>query len=151
MKYILLIVSVIYSILTIHPQKVQAIQATTRPVEVRLPDGTSLTIRIYGDEHFHYTTTIDGYLIKQGRDGFYYYIQSSGNRTQNTGTVRAHNPGNRSLAEQASLRLNSRATNLQAAYTTVKRSGMGQTAQSKRGNNTIPLTGSPKALIILME
>ena len=152
MKYILLIVSVIYSILTIHPQKVQAIQATTQPVEVRLPDGTSLTIRIYGDEHFHYTTTIDGYLIKQGRDGFYYYIQSSGNRTQNTGTVRAHNPGNRSLAEQASLRLNSRATNLPAAtYTTVKRSGMGQTAQSKRGNNTIPLTGSPKALIILME
>ena len=27
-----------------------------------LPDGTTLSIRMYGDERFHYLTTLDGYI-----------------------------------------------------------------------------------------
>ncbi|MDE6451235.1 MAG: hypothetical protein K2L23_02910, partial [Odoribacter sp.] len=142
MRHILLTIIIVYSIFTVLPQKVQAIPATTLPVEVKLPDGTSLTIRIYGDEFFHYITTIDGHLIEQGNDGFYYYIHSS---------VRAHNPGNRSLAEQSSLGLSSRSTNsrLQPATTQTAARNILETEWNRK--NSIPLTGSPKALIILME
>ena len=43
------------------------------PVTVRQPDGSCLQIRIFGDENYSYKTTVDGYLIAQGGDGFYYY------------------------------------------------------------------------------
>lgn len=140
MKYTSGIIAVLCSMLAILPQKVQAVQATTQPVEVRLPDGTSLTIHIYGDEHFHYMTTIDGYLIEPGRDGFYYYAQS---------TVRAHNPGNRSLAEQNNLSANPRTTTAGKPAMARQQSNILQTEWGR--NNTIPLTGNPKVLIILME
>ena len=42
----------------------RAIMANPNPITVTQPDGSLLTIRIYGDESFHYTTTIDGYLIE---------------------------------------------------------------------------------------
>lgn len=36
-------------------------------------DGKMLSLRLYGDEHFHYATDENGYLIGQKRDGNYYY------------------------------------------------------------------------------
>lgn len=40
-----------------------AVRAFPGAVTVTQADGTTLTIRIHGDENFHYTTTSDGYLI----------------------------------------------------------------------------------------
>ena len=44
-----------------------------------LPDGTSIQIRIHGDENFHFTTLTDGTIVKQDTDGFYYYASVSDN------------------------------------------------------------------------
>ncbi|MFI3288437.1 MAG: M6 family metalloprotease domain-containing protein [Rikenellaceae bacterium] len=41
-------------------------------VTVTQADGTTLTIRLHGDEHFNYRSTVDGYPIVE-KDGFYYY------------------------------------------------------------------------------
>ncbi len=35
------------------------------------PDGTQIKIQRVGDEHFHYTLSEDGYLIKKSTDGYY--------------------------------------------------------------------------------
>lgn len=43
------------------------------PVRVFQPNGTSFMMRICGDEFFSYKTTIEGYVISQGKDGYYYY------------------------------------------------------------------------------
>ncbi|KGN77521.1 hypothetical protein HW49_09975 [Porphyromonadaceae bacterium COT-184 OH4590] len=48
-----------------------AVPALNLPIEVTQPDGTKITIRLYGDEHFNYATSEDGYLIKEAEDGFY--------------------------------------------------------------------------------
>ncbi len=50
----------------------KAVNAYPFPVSLKLPDGTSLAVRIYGDEHFSYRTTADGHFIAKGADGFYY-------------------------------------------------------------------------------
>lgn len=51
-----------------------AIKANPRPVIVKQPDGTQLTIRIHGDENRHYISTIDGYRIQRDKDGIFKYV-----------------------------------------------------------------------------
>ncbi|MBQ5723658.1 MAG: peptidase M6, partial [Muribaculaceae bacterium] len=48
-----------------------AVPADPRPFTVTQPDGTTLTIRIVGDEFFHCLMTEDGYLVKKASDGGY--------------------------------------------------------------------------------
>jgi M6 family metalloprotease-like protein len=43
------------------------------PITHTNPDGSTVTIRLHGDEHLHFATTEDGYLVKKGDDGFYHY------------------------------------------------------------------------------
>lgn len=50
-----------------------AIMANPNPITITQPDGSQLTIRLHGDESFHYTTTQDGYLIRKDVDGFFKY------------------------------------------------------------------------------
>ena len=47
---------------------VYGVKSNPNPVTVVQPDGTALTIRIHGDENFHYTTTVDGFLIRKDKD-----------------------------------------------------------------------------------
>ncbi len=41
--------------------------------DLRQPDGTIFTVRIYADEFGRYLTTVGGYVIQDPRDGYYYY------------------------------------------------------------------------------
>lgn len=78
------------------PQKVPAVPY---PVEYVQPDGDTLTIRVFGDEHGSWRTTIDYYVLaenskqtlcyaKVGRDGIYKPTH-----------IKAHNPEDRSRRE----------------------------------------------------
>ncbi|MBO4768521.1 MAG: hypothetical protein J5495_03190, partial [Bacteroidales bacterium] len=42
-------------------------------VKVLQSDGTTLSIRILGDENFSCKTTLDGYIVARGKDGIYYF------------------------------------------------------------------------------
>lgn len=85
------------------PIRVSATQAKSSQVKIEQPDGTVLTIIVCGDEHFHYTTTIDGYTIAQ-RDGIYYYaaFQSSGELI--ISDVKAKDPVQRTLSDRSIVR-----------------------------------------------
>jgi immune inhibitor A len=50
-----------------------AVPACPEPATVTQPDGSSLTIRLIGDEFMNYTTTLDGYTVVKRSDGFYVY------------------------------------------------------------------------------
>lgn len=50
-----------------------AIPAYPYANKVTQPDGSTLTIRLVGDEFLHYSTTDDGYTIVKNSDGFYVY------------------------------------------------------------------------------
>lgn len=60
------------------------------------PDGSQLSLNRIGDERAHSDITIDGLSVSRQADGFYYY-RSGGKVTK----MRASDPGNRSVAEEA--------------------------------------------------
>jgi len=53
--------------------KTGAVPAYPYPVTITQSDGTTLTIRLYGDESRKIRTTDDGYIIKQDTNGLYTY------------------------------------------------------------------------------
>ncbi len=52
-----------------------AVPANPRPMEYIQPNGDTLTIRLVGDERFHFNTTVDGYLIAKNDKGYYCYAK----------------------------------------------------------------------------
>lgn len=73
-----------------------AVPARTTPVVVYQADGTTITVRIHGDEYSNWTSTLDGYQIVQ-QEGVYYYYESSVSRS--TVRVKASDPSARSTNE----------------------------------------------------
>lgn len=57
------------------PLSALAVRAYPYPIVVKEPDGSLIEIVLHGDEFFRYATTVQGNLIIQKDDGFYYYAQ----------------------------------------------------------------------------
>lgn len=79
-----------------------AIRAYPRPVTVTQPDGTTITVRIHGDEGLHYTATTDGFMLARDTEGFFRYVDydfSTGQRKLSA--MRATNISARLVAEMA--------------------------------------------------
>ena len=49
------------------------VRSVPYPVKVFQPDGSFLMLKINGDESFSYKTTLEGHIVAQGTDGYYYY------------------------------------------------------------------------------
>ena len=64
------------------------------------PDGTEITVRLYGDESGHYYLSDDGYPLRRDDDGFFYYRTGF---SGSTASVRAHDKSARTPDEQAFL------------------------------------------------
>ncbi|PWD99117.1 M6 family metalloprotease domain-containing protein [Marinilabilia rubra] len=80
-------------------QNTYAVGAYPYPQEVKQPDGSSLTIKIHGDEWYNWITTTDGYRILKTENGFFEYasLLKSG-EVVNSG-IRASNPDKRETSE----------------------------------------------------
>ncbi len=80
-----------------------AIPAYPHPIEIEQPDGTTITVQLFGDEFYHYTLSSDGYQIVQLDDGFYYYYTPeifSNAATRSIPTVRYNDPSRRTQDER---------------------------------------------------
>lgn len=76
-----------------------AMPAYPKPVKYQLPDGTSITVRIYGDEFLSYMLTTDGYQVTSLEDGFlYYYVPGVG--TRGVESMRVSEPARRTAEER---------------------------------------------------
>lgn len=51
----------------------KAVPAYPGLVSRQQPDGTTISVRLHGDEYLNFITTADGYTIKRRADGFYCY------------------------------------------------------------------------------
>ena len=69
---------------------------------VQQPDGSSVTIRLCGDEWIHYHATSDGYTLVKNAEGYYVYAALEDGQLLPTGQV-AHDEDQRSDSEQAFL------------------------------------------------
>lgn len=75
-----------------------AAPADRTPVPVMQPDGSTLMLRLVGDEFFHYNTTVDGYTILPVNGGWQYAI-SRDSQLQPSGRL-AHDLDLRTEAER---------------------------------------------------
>ena len=62
------------------------------------PDGTTVTVRLVGDESFHTQITADGIAVQRQADGFFYYRDAEG-----VTSVKAHDVEQRDAVEKAFL------------------------------------------------
>ena len=117
-------------------------------VTVTQSDGTELNVRIYGDEHFNWLTTEDGVLLVQ--EGNNYYIAE----TTTSGTLKAtsfiaHNANKRLPAEIKAIKKQD--LSRFRSYAIKKASPAKAMGTGNSGVKYFPHSGSPKALVILVE
>jgi M6 family metalloprotease-like protein len=80
-----------------------AIPANKRPMNVRQPDGTTVTLQLVGDEWNHYYSTTDGYTLVKDSRGYYTYARLNAALQLVPSTQVAHDEAQRSDKENAFL------------------------------------------------
>lgn len=65
------------------------------------PDGSTVTIVLQGDEHFHFYSTTDGIMLKESSDGYMKYATVNANGVLTEGKYKARNPEERNTEEIA--------------------------------------------------
>lgn len=79
---------------------VMAVPAWPSVTQARQPDGTTLNIRLHGDEYLHYCTTADGYTIIRNAQGYYVYAEELANGELAATNRVAHDAAQRTEEEQ---------------------------------------------------
>ncbi len=126
-----------------------AAKAIPMPVKVTQPDGTVLTVMLYGDEHFHYYTTTDGALLYPNDDAFYIaHVESDGSITSTN--LLAHQPQARSIAEQTAINVQKKELFVENGIR-VARAKRAKREPLSNNRNYFPHTGTPKVAVILCE
>ena len=148
-RTILLLLTILTSICTAF-----AVPAHKGAISVKQPDGSTVTIRLHGDEFMHFTTTADGYTVTKNEKGYYCYAVKQGEKLVTTDVV-AHDIQKRDANETAFLAKQSK---MQHADMTVEQQQFKQRAQSlwkkdvKKGMSASGYDYSNfKGLIILIE
>ena len=57
-----------------------AVKAVSNIIKIKQPDGSKVAVRLYGDEHFGYKKTLNGYIVAEGRDGYLHYANYNSGR-----------------------------------------------------------------------
>lgn len=117
-------------------------------VTVTQSDGTELNVRIYGDEHFNWLTTEDGVLlVKEGNN--YYIAETTSYGTLKATNYIAHNANKRLPAEIKAIKKQD--LSRFRSYAIQKASPAKAMGTGNSGVKYFPHSGSPKALVILVE
>ncbi len=111
MKRILTLCCMMLSICVV--MKVYAVPAKPGIQTIEQTDGTTLRIMVHGDEHFHFTTTEDGYLIRQNAAGVYEYAEYTAEKVIKPMGLKAYSKDQRATAMQ---KLPSRAVLAEEAF-----------------------------------
>lgn len=90
---------IIFLFFVIQYLSINAVPAKPIPFTVSQNDGSELTVLLYGDENFHYATTLDGVPIMQGQHDNYYYVRVADGKLSHSNII-AHNENNRTKEEK---------------------------------------------------
>ena len=78
-----------------------AVPAHKGSVRLTQPDGTTVTIRLVGDEYLHFNMTDDGYSVVKNADDYYVYAQLDADGQLQPTTMVAHDTSLRTAEETA--------------------------------------------------
>jgi len=151
------ILPILLALLCLAPiQYTYAVKAYPYPISVIQPDGTSLTIRLYGDEYRKKRTTEDGYQIEQNEKGFYVYLETEASGRLKQSAIVARNADRRSTGDRRFLKSAARIDTgvaISADQTAIQK----VKALTAAGNKTqavkkaFPTTGNSRSLVILVN
>lgn len=148
-RTILLLLSFLMSICS-----AMAVPAYKGTISVKQPDGSTVTIRLHGDEFLSFTTTTDGYTVEKNKYGYYCYAVKQNGIMTATDIV-AHDTEKRDVKEKAFLATQAK---MQHADMTAEQQQFKQRAKSlqkkdvKKGLSASGYDYSNfKGLIILVE
>lgn len=128
-----------------------AVPASPHPITYTLPDGSTLTLRLVGDEREHWHFSSDGHLLLPHEDGFFYYAQCTPQGELYASSVRSHEIGLRSDAEQTFIATLD-AKRITAARHTPKNDLPARIAPRRTPRRTpYPTTGQQPGLVILVS
>lgn len=132
-----------------------AVPAKPGVLEYPQPDGTTVQIRLQGDEHGAWYETADGYVLLPSKSGMLEYASLQNGVLVSTG-VMARNESLRSAESKALLTsLPKERIRAMAASDAREKSIKARAPRRRSGGtgliNNYPTVGSPKAMIILVE
>ncbi len=109
-------------------------------ISVMQPDGTAVTLASQGDEWGHFMVTPDGLTVAKDARGAWCYVTAQG-----VSSVVAHNPGQRPAAETAFV--SAQLGRLQVQ----QRLQRALERAPRRAGTQVPVTGSPRIPVLLVE
>ena len=143
-------------LLSVAAPSVRAIPAWPGLHTVLQPDGTSLSLRLLGDEYAHSYVTTDGWLVGPDADGIMHYVTavSDDGRTELSAAM-AHNASLRS-AEERQMLLAEGQTDFASYYRKVagtqwQTAPQGKSARRSLGGTSFPTQGEVRGLVLLVE
>lgn len=142
--------TILFLLLVVVGSDIQAVPAYPYPVKITQPDGTTLTIRLKGDEFHHYTETEDGYMVIKNSKGIFNYATRDINGKIIETQVKANNVTSRSNSEKlfvSGLELN--VPNVE--FYQQMRARRAQPSAVSTQKRVYPSTGTPRSLVILVN
>ncbi len=134
-----------------------AVPAKQGAIPYKMSDGSVVDIYLHGDEHHHFVTTVDGYVIKADADNVLRYMVPAGGQLVMS-DVRVTNVADRTAEAQqllAGYDKEAAISILESERAASESSTSMQKSPSRAGTNetigTFPTTGQQKILVILAE
>lgn len=124
---------------------VQAVPAKPGLRTVKQSDGSTLQVRLAGDEWHHSFMTQDGYAVSRAENGDMYYRTTDG-----VSTVMAHEAAQRSATEKAFINANADKMTLQSLFTPEQSARRARNLVARKASQ-VPQTGSPHVPVILVN
>lgn len=124
-----------------------AVPAINTPLTFKQSDGSSITVRLVGDERFSTYLTMDGLTLERAINGDFYYRTAKA-----VSSVMAHNVNARTQAELNYIQANSAMMKLEEMLpTNLGGNNSARKAPSIKANADVPQKGSPKIPIVLVQ
>lgn len=122
-----------------------AVPAINTPLTFKQSDGTTITVRLVGDERFSTYTTLEGYTLEREGNDFFYKTSMGASR------IMAHNKEARTQAELNYITVNESMMTVESiAPANLGGKNTARKAPSMMATADVPQTGSPKIPIILV-
>ncbi|MDE6010652.1 MAG: M6 family metalloprotease domain-containing protein [Muribaculaceae bacterium] len=137
------------------PGMLRAVPAFPGIIMAEQPDGTTVPVRMVGDERGHRVMTTDGHLLLEDASGFLTYAEADTRGLPMASSMRVTAPESRGAAEIQYLST-LRKPNVTAAFDAVERMAAtareaGQARRYLCSGASFPASNSPAALVVLVE
>lgn len=128
-----------------------AVPAKPGIIRVKQKDGTTIAVRLIGDEHSHFYTSADNHLLIRDAQGLFRYAEPDGNGGVRASAMKAADIDKRTASQKAFLEK----LDKEALIKAWQKADNAAQHKIKRRQNRVstgyPTTGEQKGLVILVE